>query len=357
MNEQINISNIGLFFQPSKRNMDNSKEKEKERTVVVRQSFLSNNEATICHKLRKMLYYHHYFALLEDYEVLNVHINEDEDEEEVNKIQLKNEYFIFKYNDKNALDFTDILYNSCSIKKYIFSLFNIFQYLLKGLQILHNQNICFFNIHPQNILFLTETPVFSNFKHSLQIPKLLNTGYTYLHDIMMDIEEYTYLPFEINILYWIMKNPHIKSLDKNIIHHLCDEYIKNMYILQYFSAVFKNNYHKLCIEMLTIYENKDINYIVKDIIERNAKWDIFGLSLLYIHIFGCIIRVYSLTNTFFNKILTKLLVNLHPDSSKRYSISETADIFNKYLNDNEDWTFVNQLKNEKMDELLKEMSK
>jgi hypothetical protein len=105
------------------------------------------------------------------------------------------------------------------------------------------------------------------------------------------------------------------------------------------------------------YINRSQEEIVNDILERNDKWDIYGISTLFLHIFGCISRVFSLKGTFISKITIELTRNIHPDSDKRMSLDETLNVFNKYLNEELDWKFVNNLDNNKLPQLFDELSK
>jgi hypothetical protein len=84
---------------------------------------------------------------------------------------------------------------------------------------------------------------------------------------------------------------------------------------------------------------------------------VYGISILFLHIFGCISRVFSLKGTFISKITIELSKNLHPDSDKRMSLEETLNVFNKYLYEENDWKFVNNLDNNKLPQLFDELEK
>jgi hypothetical protein len=92
-------------------------------------------------------------------------------------------------------------------------------------------------------------------------------------------------------------------------------------------------------------------------LERNNKWDVYGISMLYVQVFGCISRIFSLKGTFISKIILELTKNLHPNSDKRMSLEETLNIFNKLLNEQDNWKFVDKLDNSKLNELFDEFSK
>ena len=78
--------------------------------------------------------------------------------------------------------------------------------------------------------------------------------------------------------------------------------------------------------------------------------------MLYIQIFGSISRVFSLKGICISKITVELSRNLHPNSDKRYTLNETLNIFNKLLNEQDDWSFVNNLDNNKLTRLFDDFS-
>jgi hypothetical protein len=349
METNINILNINKHFLTNKEQNSITNYRNK----IVNYSHFSINEANICHKIKKIPYYSNFFSILEDHEALNIsQLNEDIIE------KLKDtddkQYYLFKYNDKNALDFIDFLYKSNNIKKFILDNINSFQHLLNGLYILNENNVSFFDISPKNIVFLEnyrEKPVFSNFKFSLNLNKL---DFTYISHILNKLEDFTYQPFEIHILYYFTKNV-IMTISYAFIEEFCEEFVENLNILRLFSENYKKKYKEQCIETMKKYINRPTKEIIDDILERNDKWDIYGLSMIFLHIFGCISRIFSLKGTFISKITIELARNLHPNSDKRMSIEETLNIFNKYLNEENNWKFVNNLDNNKLPQLFDEL--
>jgi len=336
MDTNINILTINKYFSQNKQQQTSNI-----RTKIVNHSHFSINEANICHKISKIPYYSNFFLILDDHEALNIStLDEDIIEKLKNIGDIK--YYLFKYSDKNSTDFIDFLYNSTSIKKLIFDIINAFQHLLYGLHLLNENNVCFFDISPKNILFLQnyrEKPVLSNFKFSLQINKL---EYTYFSHILNKIHDFTYHPFEIHILFYFVKH-HMVTIS----HGFIEEFSEN----------YKKTYKENCIETMRKYINLSRKQIIDDIFERNNKWDVYGISMIFLQLFGCISRVFSLKGTFISKITLELSKNLHPDSEKRMSLEETLNIFNKYLNEETDWKFVNSLDNSKLTLLFDEFEK
>jgi hypothetical protein len=358
METNINISNINKYFFPN-----SSKIKPIiYRNKIVNYSNISVNEANICHRVKKIPYFSNYFSVLEDYEPLNIsQLNEKIPETQINSLKnLKNiehnEYYLFKYNDKNSLDFIDYVYNSTQFKKLIFDCINSFQHILSGLNVLNENNICFLNISPKNIVFLEnyrEKPVLKNFRFSLNLNRL---DYTYFSEIINNIDDFTYLPIEIHVLYYIFKN-NLTTISYSFIEEFCENFIENLSILRLFSEKYKKSYKEQCIDFLRKYINRNKDDIIDDLLERNEKWDIYSISMLFLQIFGCISRVFSLKGTFVSKITIELSKNLHPNSDNRYTIENTLNIFNKYLNEENDWSFVNNIDNNKLPKLFDELSK
>jgi hypothetical protein len=350
METNINISTINKYFSQNK-----EKQSDNNRTKIVNYSHFSINEANICHKISQIPYYSNFFTILDDYEALNIsQLNENV----IEKLKLTEEmrYYLFKYSDKNSIDFVDFLYGFTSIKKLIFAVINTFQHLLYGLHVLNDNNICFFDISPKNIVFLEnfrEKPVIKNFRLSLNIKKL---SYEYFSNILNKLDDFTYQPLEIHILYYFIKHD-INTISYGFIEELCENYVENLNILRLFSENYKKSYKVQCIETMRKYINQSKKQIIDDILERNKKWDTYGISMIYLQIFGCISRVFSLKGTFISKITLELSRNLHPNSDKRMSLEETLETFNKLLNDEENWSFVNKLDSSKLEQLFDELAK
>jgi hypothetical protein len=354
MDTNINILTINNYF--SQNNQENNEKYNcKKRSIIVSNSFFSINEANIAHKISKIPYYSNYFSILHDYEVLNISQLNEDIVEKLKNIE-NNQFYLFRYLDVNSIDFLDYLYNFTTVKKLILNIIDAFSHIFTGLYILNENNICFFNISPKNIKFLEdyrEKPILSNFDCSLRLNKM---DFKYISSILNRLDDFTYQPLEIHILFYFIKNDML-TISYSFIEEFCEIFIENLSILRLFSEKYKQKYKENCIETMKKYINLPKNQIIDDILERNDKWDIYGISMLYIQIFGCISQVFSLKDTFISKITLELSKNLHPDSDKRMTFEETLLIFNKLLNEQEDWNFINKLDNNKLDVLFDELSK
>jgi hypothetical protein len=360
METNINISIIDKYF--SRNDEKQSKHSRVLRTKIVNYSHFSINEANISYKISQIPYYSNFFSILDDYEELNIsQLNENIIEHngdllEKLKIQQDNKYYLFKYSDRNSLDFIDFLYNSTSIKKLIFDIINAFQHLLYGLHLLNANNLCFFDVSPKNIIFLEnyrEKPVLRNFKFSLNLNKL---NQNYFSHILNKLDDFTYQPLEIHILFYFFKHAMV-TISHEFIEEFCDIFVENLNIMRFFTENYKKTYKLQCIETMKKYINLSREQIIDDIFERNSKWDVYGISIIFLQIFGCISRVFSLKGTFISKITLELSKNLHPDSDKRMTLEATLNIFNKLLNEQDNWNFVNKLDNSKLEQLFDEFGK
>lgn len=353
MDINIDISTLNKYFsQNEKKHYENN---SNFRSTIVNYSIFLVNETNISYKISQIPYYSNFFTILQDYEPLNISELNDNIIEKLKNIN-ENQYYLVKYYDRNSTNFIDYLYNSTSIKKLIFDIINSFQHLLYGLHILNENNIVYFNISPNNIIFLNEfreKPILNNFKFSLLLDKL---KYNYFSHILNKIDDYTYLPLEIHILFYFIKH-NMVTISYSFIEEFCEKFIENLNILRLFSENYKNAYRQQCIETMKKYINLPRNEIINDIFERNNKWDVYGISMLFLQLFACISRIFSLKGTFISKITIELSKNLHPDSNKRMSLERTLHVFNKLLNEEKTWDYINRLNNNKLNELFDEFSK
>ena len=257
-------------------------------------------------------------------------------------------YLLFKYKNINHLSLNDFLFQIATHPKIlIFYLIDIFFYLLQGLIQLNDHNVCFFNLSYKNIVFdleCREKPLLEDFKYSLQLSKL---SVSYISNIIKNLTDYSLKPFEIHVLFYLIKND-ITTISYSFIEEICEIYIKKLHILNFFSEGYKEKYKLACVQSLEKYVNKPKNDIILNILEQNDKWDVYSISHLFLHIFGTILQFFSLKNTFINKITIELAKNIHPDPSKRNDLSTLLENFQNLLDGENDWSFVNHLDSSRM---------
>ena len=355
MNTNIEITTLMKYFL-----LDNEKDaqiidknmQKKYKTKIINQCFYSINEANISEIIKEIPYYSKTFLIIEDYDFIDIRQLNDTVLENLNLDKKNVKYLLLKYKNINYLSLNQFLFQiAIHPKTLIFYLINIFSYLLQSLIQLNDHNICFFNLSYKNIVFdfnCREKPLLQDFKYSLQLSKL---SVSYINNIIKNLTDYTLKPFEVHVLFYLIKND-INTISYSFIEQICEIYIKNLNILQFFSESYKEKYKLACVQSLEKYVNKPKNDIIFNILEQNDKWDVYSVSHLFLHIFGTILRFFSLKNTFINKITLELAKNIHPDPSKRGNLSSLLENFQILFDGEKDWSFVNYMENNKMQQFF-----
>ena len=360
MNKNINISlinnqieNIRIKNHKYNDNDDNPDNK----TKIISYDFFSINNIKISEILAKIPYYRNYYDIFVDYDFIDIgkigeKIIENVDLDTKYK---DNKYIVFNYNDEKRIGFRDFLFNFPNNrdninnnKKFIFNILNTYSILITSLLRLNENNICFFELSSENIVFSLNAshPLLNNFKNCLLISDL---NPSYIHNIITNIDNYTHKPLEIHVLFYLIVNNE-ETLSLSFIEAICNNYVKNMDVLLLFSQTYRNSYEKACVDTLKKYINKPKSAIIADILNYSQYWDNYSLSILYLHIIGNISNFFSLKGTFMNKFSLLLVKNIHPNPLKRETIKETSENYDK-LFENAEWTFINDFSNEKMKKL------
>jgi len=345
----INISELKNHFFNEKSEERIVDKKTKIKTKIVNYCFYSINEANICHKIKKIPYYLNYYSIIESYDFINISAIREQFMEKAELLDESKKYLLFTYNPF-FLHFGDFLTQFNEPKLLIFNMINTFSYLLQSLIQLQAQNICFFQLSHQNIVFtkeLRENPLLCNFQLSLLNSKL---NVEYITNIIKKTKDYSLKPLEVHVLFYLIEN-NLETISYSFIEEIVEVFMRNLSILCFFSQSYRENYKNACITFLKKYMNMPKNEIILHILTYHTSWDIYGISILYIHIFANISKVFSLKQTFINKITLELSKNIHPDPSKRSSLVELQESFNKLFNLQMDWSFVNELDAGKMSEL------
>jgi hypothetical protein len=193
-----------------------------------------------------------------------------------------------------------------------------------------------------------------NFQYSLQFSKL---NESYFSKIIADLDDfYIYKPLEVHVIFYLIKNQ-LNTISYSFIEEICEIYINNLTILSFFSDKYIESYKQLCIDSLKKYINKSKSEIIEELLENIYTWDIFSLSVLYLHIIGNILQIFSLQDTFINKLFMELSKNINPEPSKRYDLETMREIYDKLFNEEKCWKYINNLKNNTIIKLFENLQK
>ena len=356
LNKRINeakdnrVINEGKFGNDAGWNYADDVNSNKYTTKITDYCFCSINEANISDKIKKILYYSTNYSVFEDYDFMNV-CNQNDDF--IEKLDLSNNkrYLIFKYKKEVSANFNEYLLHFTNPKLFVLNVIESFSYLLKSLIKLSSNNICFFNLSPENIVFNLnrgENPILHNFQLSLLFSKL---NEEYITNIIKEKNDYAYKPLEVHILFYFIHNE-IFTISYSFIEEVCESFVNNLRVLDLFSLQYKESYKQSCVETMKKYINKPKNEIIQSILKDANKWDAYSLSLMYLRVFGYISRVFSLKQNFISKITLELSKNIHPDPSKRCSLEKLFENYNKLFISEKNWSFVENMDQNKMSELM-----
>ena len=352
MDKNINISLITNQMTNNRKKINNIDDNnEKNQTNIALYDFFSMNQIKISEILTKIPYYSNYYDIFVDYDFIDIG---KIGEKVIENVDSDLKYIVFNYNDEKRFGFRDFLFNlsyynnnNNNNKQFIFNILNTYSILLDSLIKLNENGVCFFELCSENIVFSPNSrPFLKTFPNSVIIPDL---NASYIQNIVKNIDNYTYKPLEIHVLFYLIVNDE-KTLSMSFIQDICSNYVKTMDILLLFSQNYRESYEKACVETLKKYINKPKLAIIADILNYSQYWDNYSLSILYLHIIGNISNFFSLKGTFMNKFTLLLIKNIHPNPLKRETLQETSENYDM-LFENSDWTFINDFSNEKMKKL------
>lgn len=257
---------------------------------------------------------------------------EDKDECGIFKGKTASQFALLKirYIDNKTLDtFITKNTNSALIMQIFISSYS---HLLKSITFLQKINICHFDIKSENIVFDIERslPIIIDFGISIDFNKFdmqkINK-YFYRY-----IPAYFIWPIEVHLLNYVLhKNNNITDKDIKEIAHQCTN---NNIVLRAFSPKFQKKYEELSYQELKQYVGKDSNFIINNVLKYWNTWDNYSLSVLFIRILYYLVRNDEgqiIKNEFVVFFTQLCLKNMHPNPTKRLSVSETIKSFNLFL--------------------------
>ena len=345
-----------LFFSRKKKEEPELEERNK----IKSHDFCFLNEVQISEQIKRVLpNYSCFFDILTDYSNIKVSsrqafLEDDINEEEERETTIFTEkHVLVNYSNEYRIDFYSFILNLPTPKLLIFHIIDSYSYLTRSLLLLKENNIYFFNITAEKKVYNVTTlkPLLHDFENSLHTK---NLNKDYLCKIVDKIDDFSNMPLEIHVIFYLIKNNE-NSLSYSIITEICDNFVENMSVLSIFSQKYKDNFKLSCIETLKKYINVPKTEIINHILTFSETWDNYGLSMLFLEIVGNITRVFSLTNNFLTKFSILLSKNINPVPSKREELSETFNKYERLFIEYPDWSFITSISDEKMELLMEKL--
>ena len=153
----------------------------------------------------------------------------------------------------------------------------------------------------------------------------------------MYVPDYFTWPLEVHYINFLLyENSMPTHAD---IVRIASEYVKyNQPLQNNFSKKFLKNYEELCVDVLEQYRGG--TYEILDIIHKYWRtWDNYALSIMYLRILYYLNISFKnntpvqsfVANPFTSHFAKLLLMNIHPNPTRRYGVQETKRIFDSFF--------------------------
>jgi len=214
----------------------------------------------------------------------------------------------------------------------ILSLFvSIYTYLLKSIHFLIRHQIIHFDLKGQNIIYNKDTgkPVIIDFGLSISLKELLKTR-EFFHYFYIFAPEYYVWPLEVhyfNFLENVSSAPTLGDIKK-----MSAEFVQKNPVIQQLSPSFRQNYEKACVRALEPYLQQSKEEAQNTILSDWKTWDNYSLSIMYLKYLLILFGSDALMekNQYIIFLAQILLINIHPDPSRRSSVEKTLHIIERF---------------------------
>jgi len=322
------------------------------RTVLTKNDEFSQNEIKTTNILKTIHNYYLYFNIFKEYQYVKIG---ELDESNIDRICCFNDnHILFIYDDKHKKDFTSFIMSFNYFRDFLLNILESYREILKILCIININNLCFFNISPDNILFDDSyKPQLSNFTKTFSFSSKKN-----IHSILkkyFEGENYTYKPIEVHLLYYILNNNEME-INFDTIDIISSKFITDIKIFKNFSTTFKIEYKYKCNTFMKKYINMNKEHVISDILKYSNTWDFYSICIIYLHIISNTISIFSIREGFITRFLNMLIKNLDPDPLKRDRVCEFSEEYNDLFIKYNNWDFVSELPDNNLQKLFQVLS-
>ena len=191
---------------------------------------------------------------------------------------------------------------------------------LKLLKKLNNLNICHLDIHEDNILYNTENSklYIIDFGLSIDIKKIKKKNN--YKDYFLKYINHNYWCIDIIIMNYVINMKKIIK-NKDEAKKIVKIFMKTIFFKNC-SNNFKKIYSDECLKYVSLFIDKSIPYVKKNLLKNWKTWDIFSLNILFI-------EFQNLFNEKNKKFIEILFESIHPNPKKRLNYDEIINKINK----------------------------
>jgi hypothetical protein len=293
--------------------------------------FFVLNEIDIVKKIHLIPKYKTHFRIFSKFSHTNIsQIDDNSQYLNANTFIKKENQVLLGYEKDDIIYFKNYLKALSSPRIYIYNLIEIYRYLLHSIDLLVSHNIIHNHICLESIVLgKNQLPLINDF--SLSIDILKENMHEYIkHFIIEYNSSYLEWPTEFHILAYLLTNK-LDSLSSNNIETIINNIIDNNSILKIFGPNIVTLYKSDAIQYYQKYINASYTEILTDMLKYSNTWDNYALSIMYLRILIGLHKTIKKDNKFILFFMKLLVVNIHLNPLKRFSIQETHNKFENII--------------------------
>ncbi len=244
--------------------------------------------------------------------------------------------FLSTYYDPPGYDLVDVLQRQRSIRETVFTILQLFQSILASLLVAERAELTYFNLSSDHILFRCPHTIHEPQLHGAYLVDTADIARDPAHhlpQLLQDIHIFSHIPLELHLLYH-MERHNLTTIQPLMAVEFCEGYVRNMPVLSLLQPPARTTFATNVAHAVYPLINKTRTQLLDFIAASAPSWSTFEVSVMFIHIFGCIHKLHPATqSSAVGKILTLLLANIHPDYTKRVSIAVLSAAVDKIVSE------------------------
>lgn len=345
MSKLLSQGGFGCVFYPGI-NCDGSLNKDPTvATKVQKRDFNSQNEADIGKIISEISGFDMFFLPVVDECSINIRQASNKALRKCEVIKdLEDEYVAMDVPYVKHVSLSKML-QTLSSKDIILTIVESYRYLLMALDKLTNAKVVHFDLKLENVLFKKETtnPIIIDFGISIPIEKLNDENIKeYFYVFAPDY--YVWCP-QICVIAFLLHETS-GDLTEEDAEEIAELHTEGNRALNAFSAEFKDNFKQLLIMELKEFVGLKRKKVIKLMLDSYETWDNYSLSVMFLRILTLLFPTDDHKNNFVILFSQILLMNIHPNPSRRLTIQESQHKFNDiFMMDGDVEGYLNLAKN------------
>jgi len=327
MSKLLSQGGFGCVFYPGI-NCDGSSNKDPTiATKIQKRNFNSQNETDIGEIISTISGFDMFFLPVVDECAINIRQASNKSLRKCEVIKdLEDEYVAMDMPYVKQTGLHELL-QTLSSKDMILTIVDSYRYLLLALDKLINAKVVHFDLKLENILFKKETrnPMIIDFGISIPIEKLDDDNmkeYFYV----FSPEYYVWCP-QICVISFLLHETSGELTEEDV-EEIAELHTEGNRALDAFSAEFKDNFKQLLLMELKEFVGVKRKKVIKSMLDSHETWDNYSLAVMFLRILTLFFPTDDHKNNLVILFSQILLMNIHPNPSKRLTIQESQKKFN-----------------------------